>query len=265
MNPRVSPLLPFASAFVCGILCADAGAGAWGLAVSAALGLAAMFARRSLAGSLLLGLALGIAASLAHPQAMMPEGTAGAADVWEGTAEAVREKGNATQLTVAVRARGGHPCPPFKAKVMAYGEALGDKAGWDMRFKGRMKPLENRSGIPLEPDPDKFLRLQGVTAVCHVTEDNLEVTGPGSGTRAAFSRLRTSTGRLIDDMGLRLATAEFLRAALLAEGHVIEPETRGLFGRAGIAHLLALSGIHVGGMTQILWVFCLPLTAAGVG
>lgn len=264
MNPRVSPLLPFASAFVCGILCADAGAGAWGLAVSAALGLAAMFARRSLAGSLLLGLALGIAASLAHPPAMMPEGTAGAADVWEGTAEAVREKGNATQLTVAVRARGGHPCPPFKAKVMAYGEALGDKAGWDVRFKGRMKPLENRSGIPLEPDPDKFLRLQGVTAVCHVTEDNLEVTGPGSGTRAAFSRLRTSTGRLIDGMGLRLATAEFLRAALLAEGHVIEPETRGLFGRAGIAHLLALSGIHVAVITLMLWICCLPLTAAGL-
>jgi len=264
MNPRVSPLLPFASAFVCGILYADAGAGAWGLAVSAALGLAAMWRRYTVAGSVLLGLALGIAASLAHPPKEMPAEATGITSVWEGTAEAVREKWNGTQLTVAVDTRDGHPCQQFKAKVTVYGKTLGDKAGWTVRFKGRMKPFSVQGPIPLEPDPDKFLKLQGVTAACHVAEDDLETTGPASGAMAAFSRMRASTSRLIDAIGLEPATADFMRAALLAEGHLIAPETRELFSRAGIAHLLALSGLHVAVITLLLWICCLPLTYRGL-
>ncbi|MDE5750810.1 MAG: hypothetical protein K2H87_08605, partial [Duncaniella sp.] len=141
MPPRLSPLLPFATAFVCGILCASCGLGWWGIPVSALLALTALWMRRRVVGGALLGLSLGMLAVAVRSPHTLHADLDGRVATWAGDISEVRQRGNGTILTVDVDSCDGQRCPPFKARVMAFGEKPGDIGGYHILFRGRMRPL----------------------------------------------------------------------------------------------------------------------------
>ena len=69
---------------------------------------------------------------------------------------------------------------------------------------------------------------------------DVRAAGPSRG----LSRLRERLGRTIDDAFL--GDAPIARALLIADVRAIPVETRDRFARAGLVHMLSISGLHVG-------------------
>lgn len=82
--------------------------------------------------------------------------------------------------------------------------------------------------------------------------------------RGISASLRTSCIRTIEHCALSRDTRAFLIAVLLGEKAYLRDETRGLFSDAGVSHMLALSGMHVGIITGIFLFLLFPLNFKGL-
>ena len=81
-----------------------------------------------------------------------------------------------------------------------------------------------------------------------------------------FTRLtdaRRHLQHMVFNTSLRPETHHLLVALLLGDGTVIDKATRQEFSAAGVAHVLALSGLHVGLIALIIWWLLLPLDRLG--
>ncbi len=96
--------------------------------------------------------------------------------------------------------------------------------------RGRLSPSRRRSGPPL-------LRV-GRRAAVRVAVGR---SGPDP-----LSAVRGRLGRTLDRGARTHETQRLLRALVLGESRGIPPRLRESFARAGVAHLLAISGLHVG-------------------
>ena len=68
-------------------------------------------------------------------------------------------------------------------------------------------------------------------------------------------------GELLLRSSLSSAACEFLTATLTGDTSILTEDTRHLFSSAGIAHILALSGLHVGILVAVIAIALFPLYA----
>lgn len=92
-----------------------------------------------------------------------------------------------------------------------------------------------------------YLKLRGVAATTYIPSGRWRVSAPSSSTWKSRAlrcrdRLAGSFGRL----GLSSGEQAVIRALTLGDTSKIDAESRRLFSVAGVAHLLAVSGFHVG-------------------
>lgn len=98
-------------------------------------------------------------------------------------------------------------------------------------------------GNPGEFDYRSYLQLKSIFATGFVKKPGLiEKTAPGRGT--AVERHRKRVRELVDSSSVR--NKAFLKALIIGEKGGIDPSEREAFNRTGVAHILAISGLHVG-------------------
>jgi competence protein ComEC len=244
-------LLPFAT----GILLADSlELQAVACAPLALLGLAMWIAgsgRLADAGEFLLGLGVGALALALRLHAPVPGALPLAAPL-----ELVAPR--AFRLLEAPR-RLGHAC---SARAWLYGARPGraqlqlPRDACDLLPGQRaVAPLElQRTRTARNPgagSPETWGRRRGVRARARVRSERAALlAAPPRGLRVQRERLRRHAAQQLDaaDAG-PTASGALLRALVLGDRAGLEPATRDAFARAGTAHLLAVSGLHVG------WVF----------
>ena len=149
---------------------------------------------------------------------------------------------------------------PFRAEVMLlerhWLESQGSEAppatGSYLHFKGNLEALP----LPRNPnqfDYASFLSRQGIYCRIFVTAVDQHVTsGSVSFWISQRMRIRTHLSRLFSAGNTGLA-----RAIILGDRSGLDPELRTAFSRAGLAHLMAVSGMHVGFVLLPVW-FILP-------
>lgn len=69
---------------------------------------------------------------------------------------------------------------------------------------------------------------------------------------------------IIDNSGLSRESKDFLSGVLLGDKRAVKPDTRAAYSRAGIAHVLAVSGLHTGIVAAIMLMLTLPLAIIGL-
>jgi competence protein ComEC len=121
---------------------------------------------------------------------------------------------------------------------------VGDRIGLEGRLR-RPRNFHNPGGF----DYERFMALKGVRAMVYARKGTLHrlssdfsgegkaghaVTGGRKAVAAFFDRLSEGEG------------ADLLKALVVGDRSAIDPATREAFTRAGAAHLLAISGLHVG-------------------
>lgn len=124
-------------------------------------------------------------------------------------------------------------------------ESLDFKTGDRLRFLARLREPFNY-GNPGEFDYKAHLRFKGIHATGFLKSERLivKLEEGGHGAGAFIAGLRGGIRRAIDGAGTR--NGESLKALIIAEKGGISPDVKEAFVKTGTAHILAISGLHVG-------------------
>ncbi|WP_290448101.1 ComEC/Rec2 family competence protein [uncultured Muribaculum sp.] len=108
-------------------------------------------------------------------------------------------------------------------------------------------------------DYSEYLRQKGVALTAYVPENHYSVIrGPDTFLRK-LDKVGRTTAALLDASNLSDGAIVFLKAALLGDAAEARKTIGGTFSAAGLAHVLALSGMHVATLYAVLTVFLFPL------
>lgn len=151
----------------------------------------------------------------------------------------------------------GEPLKPLKGRVRFFTtELAGEFAKGDtVRFRGKIKEPKNFKN-PGSFNYKRYLLTQGIQATGSLTSPRWIVKISG-GKQHLFTNLITKTREQIRQ-GIDLATAgdtaEILKTVTIGDYKKISKETRELFARTGVAHLLSISGLHVSFLSIIIFI-----------
>lgn len=125
-------------------------------------------------------------------------------------------------------------------------------------FRCDLTPITNL-GNPDEFDRQSFLWQKGILYGQHVAVNQLRRIGHRP---TLLSRSASLRQQLIDQVlntSLSPPCQDLMIALLLGDDRQIDPSVREKFSMAGIAHILALSGLHVGLIASLIWFLFFPL------
>lgn len=115
-------------------------------------------------------------------------------------------------------------------------------------------------GNPDEMDYARYLlHNQGVRYQQHLPVGQLKKNGHSPTVMSRLANYRRHLQQLVFDSQLSPGAQRFVVALLLGNSHLIDKATRQEFSAAGAAHVLALSGLHVGFISLIIWLLLFPL------
>ncbi len=132
-----------------------------------------------------------------------------------------------------------------KLRVTLEGEPLDLNMGDRIRFKGRISPLRNFQN-PGGFDYRQYMAFNGIYGSVFVQSSDIEQTAPHrGGFFQRVYRLRKAISRTLDHIGETDERA-VLKALLIGERSGVSDRITENFSKAGVSHLLAISGLHVG-------------------
>lgn len=105
---------------------------------------------------------------------------------------------------------------------------------------------------------------KGVLYSTEVNSDSLTIVGAAGGLYNFAGRWRDEIIIHIERSNLNRNTIDFLTAFLLGDRTFIDSEIHSTFNGAGMAHILALSGMHIAVVTAFLLFILLPLNFVGM-
>ncbi len=115
-------------------------------------------------------------------------------------------------------------------------------------------------GNPYEMDYAAWLRdSHGIRYQQHIPVGQVKKTGFYPTLLTRMTAIRRYLALKVYNSRLTASAQRLVVALLLGETGTIDKETRQEFSAAGIAHVLALSGLHVGIIALIVWILLFPL------
>lgn len=125
-------------------------------------------------------------------------------------------------------------------------------------FSAHLRPIVN-NGNPHETDYAKIQHDRGFIYKQHLRVDHLFKAGHHQSLMNSITRFRHKLENIIINSSLDSDTQSFMIALLLGDASHIDQETRYAYSCAGVAHILALSGLHMGIFTLLIWILLYPL------
>lgn len=126
-------------------------------------------------------------------------------------------------------------------------------------FRAALSPVNPVHDLPDELTSADIQLKQRIFMHCVIPPDSVKSVTPASGIKASLKRFQSESTRLLLCSNLKPRTKEFLCTALLGDPSAINPEVRSDFASAGLAHILALSGLHVGLIVMLVSLALWPL------
>ncbi len=130
-------------------------------------------------------------------------------------------------------------------------------------FKATFNKPTPRFDLPDEIDYSTILLNRQIYYSAIIDRNNIIDVAPGTSIAAYGYGLRQHLTDIIHRSQLSPSSKEFLGALITGDTSELSPDTRQSFRDAGLAHVLALSGLHVGIITIIFSLALWPLYAAG--
>jgi len=258
------PLLPALVGVVVGIAAGMAGLSLWWIAALLPVAVVSYLYFNDFVGLTLVAAVVGLAASVVSRPVAPPLGSDGA-PVWcMGQVVDVREGDSSRRLVVDVEecgpdSLGAAACRPFRIAVFVGSLFPSVEPGSRVCVSARLTPPVNHADLPYETDYAGYLRSQGIVATAFVSSADIHVVGMDRSLYWRLRGFRQSLSDLIMRSSLDGETACFVNAVLLGDTSLIPERTRSSFASAGLAHILALSGMHVGIIALVLSVALFPL------
>ena len=136
-----------------------------------------------------------------------------------------------------------------------YTMQAGDIVAWQAALD-EVGPMGN----PEEMDYASFLLdSEGIRYQQHLPVGQVRHIGHSPTLITRMANVRRNLQLSVFNSRLSPATQQFISALLLGNKGIIDKSTRQEFSSAGVAHVLALSGLHVGFIALIIWWLLFPL------
>ena len=119
-------------------------------------------------------------------------------------------------------------------------------------------------GNPEEFDYARYMRHKGILYTQTLEADSYDKVGESDNIFTYSRSIQRHIANTIINSGMNPDTQRFLCTILLGESSYLEPETRFYYSKAGISHILALSGLHMGIIAGILFLLLKPLCYVGL-
>lgn len=113
---------------------------------------------------------------------------------------------------------------------------------------GILRDARAKDIVPDAADYNRYLYLQGVNSVLWLTKEEMYPISKASDNTLSniLDKARAATTNAIIDSGAGSDASAFLTAVIVGDDSYLQPDTDEAFRTSGLAHLLALSGLHVG-------------------
>lgn len=113
---------------------------------------------------------------------------------------------------------------------------------------GILRDARTKDIVPDAADYNRYLYLQGVNSVLWLTKEEMYPISKASDNTLSniLDKARAATTNAIIDSGAGSDASAFLTAVIVGDDSYLQPDTDEAFRTSGLAHLLALSGLHVG-------------------
>ena len=113
---------------------------------------------------------------------------------------------------------------------------------------GILRDARAKDIVPDAADYNRYLYLQGVNSVLWLTKEEMYPISKASENTLSniLDKARAATTNAIIDSGAGSNASAFLTAVIVGDDSYLQPDTDEAFRTSGLAHLLALSGLHIG-------------------
>lgn len=113
---------------------------------------------------------------------------------------------------------------------------------------GILHDARTKDIVPDAADYNRYLYLQGVNSTLWLPKNEIHTLRKASGNTLynTLDKARAATTNAIIDSGVSSDASAFLTAVIVGDDSYLMPDTDEAFRTSGLAHLLALSGLHIG-------------------
>lgn len=250
------PLLPLTGAFVCGVLLSLAGLSLWWALIPLLLAVIAAIGRQAFVSVMFAMTALGFADGVIHRPSAPRLADNETQYEFSGVIRDVADGESSRRLDVTVDSVSGQPCRKFIMAIYVPSFATDYPLTARIRFLAAATPPVVNVDLPDELDYNATLLRRGVALKAFVPEEQIELNGLEPGLMNMIRRQRGVICSTIYGSGLDDPTSTFLATMLTGDDSALTDSDREEFSRSGLAHILALSGLHV---VIIAWVVSLML------
>lgn len=152
----------------------------------------------------------------------------------------------------------GRKVKPFKARLNLLNDSPEPIAGSRLRFTAVLHEFPQLPGVPDIVDLQADMRRQGVTATAAIPRDSIQYLASTHSLRYYCALANNAALNRLKRADVSAQTVDILAAILLGRTQMITDETRAWYSVAGLSHLLALSGMHVGIIAMVIAVALWP-------
>ena len=157
-----------------------------------------------------------------------------------------------------------HDLPPARVLISTRGCDYTMRAGYLVAWNPTLEEIA-QMGNPGEMDYAAYLlHSRGIRYQQHLLMGQVKVVGCSPTLLTRMANLRRDLQLKVFNTQLSPGTQQFVVALMLGNSSLIDKATRQEFSAAGVAHVLALSGLHVGFIALLIWWLLFPLDYLGL-
>lgn len=184
----------------------------------------------------------------------------------EGVIDDATPSADGDRFTVSVSRladSSGHKTDCRNLRIILKTDGLSASAGDVIVFPARFERITDNPNYRPSGYASRMER-NGILYRTFADCDDVKTRGRGSGLAASASSWRDRLVSVVEKSSLSRPTAGFIVALLFGDRSFITPEVKESFSDAGVAHVLALSGMHVAIIMGIILVILFPMKLAGL-
>ena len=254
MKPPLSyiPLLPIVIGFVIGTAIGDF---SWPLylAILPALLSAILFWRGlSLWGISIMAISIGWLNAAVRMPAPIDQSQTANPTQYRAIVNDITESENSRHLTVDIDGVGlCRITTPSLFPIIICGDSIA--------FTTCLEKPQNRHDLPLEWDIETYMHHKGIVAIAYLQPEKISVNGHSNDLYWKLRQLRDKVTSIIGESNLSGPTIAFYIATITGDDSFLTDDSREQYSRSGLAHILALSGLHVAIIATVIAALLFPL------
>lgn len=125
---------------------------------------------------------------------------------------------------------------------------------------GRLADLREEEDVPMRSDYSAYSYCNNLTAKISARPSEVRLLHNNVGAVEGFiDNTRSELEHIIVNSGFDGATASFILATIAGDTALLSQENRDIFRASGTAHILAISGLHIGIIVGMLTLLLLPI------